>query len=201
MELVRERQNTQVVNAELEAQQHNAQISERYRMLQSAEADQFASETMASAPVYAAPVSETPVMEQTPAVTDYVREGVSASVFTSEKFDRMQGFGVENAYAAPAIEQAPIMEMATEAVEHYALTPLAKIVMAVFTVIVVAMIALIGVNSSILNKKQIKLKNLEQKRDQLVERHDEIQSRIEIAQSEESILAWAESQGMVQVGN
>ena len=73
--------------------------------------------------------------------------------------------------------------------------------MAVFTVIVVAMIALIGVNSSILNKKQIKLKNLEQKRDQLVEQHDEIQSRIEIAQSEESILAWAESQGMVQVGN
>ena len=201
MELVRERQNTQLANAELEAQQHNAQISERYRMLQSAEADQFASETMVSAPTYAAPVQETPAMEQTPVVTDYVREGISASVFTSEKFDRMQGFGVENMQMAPAIEQAPVVAAATEAIEHYALTPLAKIVMAVFTLVVIAMLALIGVNSNILNKKQIKLKNLEQKRKQLVEQHDEIQSRIELAESEESILAWAESQGMVQVGN
>ena len=56
MELVRERQMTQEVSTEREA--HNAQISERYRRLQSAEADQFAAEnsaavaTQTEAPLY-----------------------------------------------------------------------------------------------------------------------------------------------------
>ena len=54
MELVRERQAIDVTN--VEAQKHNAQISERYRLLQSAEADQFAQETYANeTAAYAAP--------------------------------------------------------------------------------------------------------------------------------------------------
>lgn len=205
MELVRERQMTQEVSTEREA--HNAQISERYRRLQSAEADQFASQhdvgtpvaTQVEAPIYISPANDTPAMQQTPSVTDYVREGAASAVFTAEKFNQMEGFGVEAEMATPTYAE-PVYEQATAtaAVERYALTPLAKIVMAVFTVVVIAMLAMIGVNSRIISQKKLQIKNLEQKREQLVERHEEIQERIEIAQSEESIRAWAESQGMVQ---
>ena len=206
MELVRERQMTQEVSTEREA--HNAQISERYRRLQSAEADQFAAEnsaavaTQTEAPLYYSPASDTPAMQQTPAVTDYVRESAVSSVFTAEKFDRMEGFATEETMMAPTYAE-PVYEQATAtaAVERYALTPLAKIVMAIFTIVVVAMLAMIGVNSRIISQKKLQVKNLEQKREQLVERHEEIQNRIEVAQSEESIRAWAESQGMVQAGN
>ena len=72
MELVRERQTIELTN--VEAQQHNAQISERYRLLQSAEADQFSQVTHANeSAAQAAPiVEETPVLEQMPHVTDFV---------------------------------------------------------------------------------------------------------------------------------
>jgi cell division protein FtsL len=201
MELVRERQMTQEVSTEREA--HNAQISERYRKLQSAEADQLASgETnvaaQVEAPIYYSPASETPAMQQTPAVTDYV--GSASALFTSEKFDRMEGFATEEQMMAPTYVE-PAHEQATAVAERYALTPLAKLVMAIFAVVVVAMLSLIGVNSRIISKQKIQVKNLEQKREQLIEQHDEIQNRIQIAQSEESIRAWAESQGMVQAGN
>ncbi len=205
MELVRERQMTQEVSTEREA--HNAQISERYRRLQSAEADQFAAEnagpvaTQTEAPLYYSPASDTPVMQQTPTVTDYVREGAVSSVFTAEKFNRMEGFATEEMMAPTYVEPTYEQATATASVERYALTPLAKIVMAIFTVVVVAMLAMIGVNSRIISQKKLQVKNLEQKREQLVERHEEIQNRIEVAQSEESIRAWAESQGMVQAGN
>ena len=75
MEMVREREAVQVRNAELEAQQHNAQISERYRKLQDAMNDQFSSAlyvepTRASTATiertYTEPVQETPVVEQAP---------------------------------------------------------------------------------------------------------------------------------------
>ena len=42
------------------------------------------------------------------------------------------------------------------------------------------------------------LRNLEQQREELVERNAEIQRRIEIAQSEETIREYALSQGMIQ---
>ena len=147
MEMVRERQMVETAN-ELEAQQHNAQINERYRRLLSAEADQFASETPVrevrasvlapEAPTYVTPVTEeTPVLEQVPQVTEFVHERITASVFTPEKFDNIQDFAPVNSaaaemvaptFVAPVFEQAPVMEMAREV--EYSLSPLAKLVMA-----------------------------------------------------------------------
>ena len=218
MEVVREREAVQVTNAELEAQQHNAQISERYRRLQNAVADQFTSQTY-TAPVqasvstlerttYATPVQDTPVVEQVPQVTDYVSESISSSVFTAEKFNSVE-IGNETAmsvatvaptYIAPVVEQAPTTAVEVGTQSQYALTPLAKVVMAVFAVVVVGMTSLIGVNSNIIEQKKMKIKNLEKQRQQLIEQHAEIQERIEIAQSEETILEWAKEQGLMQAG-
>ncbi|MBQ5930089.1 MAG: hypothetical protein IIX02_04780 [Clostridia bacterium] len=218
MEVVREREAVQVTNAELEARQHNAQISERYRRLQNAVADQFTSQTY-TAPVqasvstlerttYATPVQDTPVVEQAPQVTDYVSESISSSVFTAEKFNSVE-IGNETAmsvatvaptYIAPVVEQAPTTAVEVGTQSQYALTPLAKVVMAVFAVVVVGMTSLIGVNSNIIEQKKIKIKNLEKQRQQLIDQHEDIQQRIEIAQSEETILEWAKEQGLMQAG-
>ena len=183
-----------------EAQQHNAQINERYRKLLSAENDQF-SEQNNVAPtvsnVVAPTVSETPVMEQSPQVTEFVHERVSAPVFTADKFDLIREQAVK---VAPIV--APVFErkeaVAVEA--QYSLTPLAKVVMAVFTMIVIAMLTMICLNTKWIENKSTRIKNLEKQREELIERNEEIQQRIEIAQSEETIRQYAESHGMVQVG-
>ncbi len=217
MEMVREREAVQLTNTELEAQRHNAQISERYRRLQSAVADQFASETYV-APVQAsvstmerttyAPVQETPIVEQVPEVTDYVSEQVASSVFTAERFEQIERQNTATAaatyvaptYIAPVIEQAPATAVEVQTQAQYALTPLAKVVMAVFAVVTIGMLSIIGVNSNVISQKKIKIKNLEKQRQQLIDQHEEIQQQIEIAKSEESILQWAESQGLRQAG-
>lgn len=222
MELVRESQATQTTNTELEARNHNAQIKERYRRLQSAEADQFAEDVYAEsqkatedirasviapeAPVYVSHVtSDTPVAEQAPQVTEYVQTREVASVFTTEKFENIRDYGEQTAYApvqpiAP-VQAKPTVSAATAVEAQYSLTPLAKMVMAIFTLVVIAMISLICVNTHIIRQKSVRLQNLEEKREELVEQNAEIQRRIEEAQSYETIVEYAQSQGMVQAGN
>ncbi len=210
MEMVRERESIQVENVELEAQQHNAQISERYRRLQDALADQFAPETYASTSTMerttSAPVQETPVVEQAP-VVDNARP--TASVFTADKFNSIEmgnatptfTTAITPTYVAPVVEQAPATAIEVGVQAQYSLSPLAKVVMAAFGVVVIGMMSLIGVNTNLINQKKIKIKNLEKMRNQLVEQHDEIQRRIEAAQSEETIMQWAQEEGLLPSGN
>lgn len=199
MELVRERQTIEVTN--VEAQKHNAQISERYRLLQSAEADQFSQVTYANetAVQHTPAVEETPVVEQMPQVTDFVHESPASPIFTAEKF--------ENLMATPEVKEVvenvviPVLEQKTEETtaltEHYSLSNLAKLVIAAFALLVIAMLALIGYNSQIIHQKRIQIDGLEAKREQLLQEQKELEARIAAAQSEESILQWVESQGMV----
>lgn len=199
METLLER-TLQATVGEQEAQQHNAQISERYRKLLSAENDQFSEQnytTPAVSNVIAPTASETPVMEQAPQVTEFVHERVTAPVFTADKFELIRDQAVK---AAPVF--APVFErkeaVAVEA--QYSLTPLAKVVMAVFTMIIIAMLTMICLNTKWIENKSVRIKNLEKQRQELMEKNEEIQKRIEIAQSEETIRQYAESHGMVQVG-
>lgn len=199
MELVLENTKTQLSSAELEAQKHNAMINERYRRLQNALADQFA-ETSDSAQenentetsVFTS-VEDSVALEQAPQVTEYVQTRPSSALFTAEKFDRMQG--MEQAYAAPAAVSAPVTVARVKSEVQYCLTPFAKIAMAIFTFVIVAMITLICVNTHIINQKSIKLKNLEKKKEQLMEQSEDLQRRIDEARSEEAIRAYAEAQG------
>lgn len=199
-----------------QAQLHNAQIKERYRRLQSAEADQFDSETeMRSETEYTvrasvlAPerpaVADTPVTEQTPQVTEFVREKIDSPVFTTEKFDRAGAIEQERNYAPvvmPAPVEMPVQAQAPAAVvsteTQYSLSRMAKMVMAAFAAVVVLMLTLICVNTQILSRKSAELKDLERQRQELVEHNEEIQRRIEDAQSEETIREYAISNGMIQ---
>jgi hypothetical protein len=62
------------------------------------------------------------------------------------------------------------------------------------------MTALICVNSHVIRQKTIRIQNLEQKKEQLLEMNEEIQRRLEAAQSDETIAQYAQSQGMI-LGN
>jgi cell division protein FtsL len=198
MELVRERQTIETTN--VEAQKHNAQISERYRLLQSAEADQFSQVSYAEPTAYAAPVvEETPVLEQMPQVTDFVHESPASPIFTAEKF--------ENLMATPEVKEAveavviPVLEEkakeVTAVTEHYSLSNWAKVIIAAFAAVVIALLSLIAYNSQIIHQKRIQIDGLEAKREQLLQEQEALEARIAEAYSEESILEWAQSQGMV----
>lgn len=209
MEAVRERMQTQLTDFE-EAQKHNALINERYRRLQNAEADQFSNDTaaqsvenvkvepvVAETPLYISPLNAATV-EQAPQVTEYVAPAASA-LFTTQKFEAVKAYEAANVAPVEIVEPVKAAEVAIEA--HYSLTPLAKVVMAVFTFVIIAMLTMICVNTQIIRQKKIQLKNLEEKKDQLVEQSEEIQRRIEAAKSEEAILKYAEANGLLAPGN
>lgn len=208
MATLMETQTMKNLTVEKEAELHNAQINERYKRLQNAEADQFAEETedirsesaysvRASVLTPEAPVVEnTATFEQIPQVTEFVRE--KAPVFTTEKFNH-----IAETTAPVAIQahvsipvQEPVTAVAKQA--EYSLTAMAKAIMATFVAVVIMMLTLICINTQTIERKSIQLKNLEKQREELVEQNEELQRRIEIAQSEETIREYALSQGMIQ---
>ena len=201
-----EMQRTQTPTVETEAKLHNAMISERFRRLQDAEANQFSTtetpvRASVSAPVAPSPVRETPTVEQVPQVTEYIRQRMDTPVFTTEKFE-----GIQNACATVvAPVYAPAMPMPLEVVqpsvateESYSLSASAKKALAVFGAVVTIMLSVIGVNTQIINKKTVRIRNLERQKQELQEEYEELQERIEAAQSEETIREYALSQGMIQ---
>ena len=199
MGLLLEERTMETTVVDLEAQKHNEMINERYRRLFSAEEAQFAESEatlmQASAPVstYEAPVEAyAPTVEQTPTVTEFVHQRATSPVFTTEKFARIE----EN--QTQAVAPATVTSVSAKAVSEiaYTLSPLAKVVMAVFTAVVVAMITLICINTHAINAKTVRLKNLEQQKEELMERNEDIQRRIDEARSEQAIRAYAESQGV-----
>ena len=201
-----ELERTQVLSVEEQAQRHNAMIAERYRRLQDAENNQFARETQTvrasvlapEKPVFTAPVVETPAVEQMPQITDFVPTHAEMPVFTTEKFNAVQDV-VETPVAPLQNAAAPVELYTPTAVQapEYALTSMAKTVLAVFTAVVVAMTTLICVNSHVIRLKRVRIQNLEQKKEQLLDLNEEIQRRLEAAQSDETIAQYAQSQGMI----
>ncbi len=214
METILERVSLQQQLAEQEAQKHNAQIKERYKRLQDAEADQFAqsyvqennaADYTVRASVLAperpsVSVEETSVFEQTPQVTEFVREKIEAPVFTTEKFSAVETPVVQEVAFAPVETQAVQMQaptaVATEA--QYSLTHLAKMMLAAFATAVLVMLTLICVNTHLIRQKTVELQNLQAQNVQLHEEYTALQNRIEEAISEETITQYALSQGMIQ---
>lgn len=210
MELVLDRPMTKSSVDTNEAQEHNALIKERYRKLQSAEADQFAApsytaptvEPQAST-VYAPMFTSTATVEQTPQVTEYVRH-MESTLFTAEKFERMENAAVEEVaptFVADVTTNAPTMATASVVREGYALNALAKFMIGVFSAVVVCAMTMICVNTNTIQQKSLRLRNLEEKREELMEQNEEIERRIANAKSEETIRQYAESQGMVPRAN
>ncbi len=222
MELLRDVAMMDATVTEKEAQEHNALIKERYRRLQNAEASQFAEKevntieenTLRSADiarantVYAPVFERTSAIEQTPQVTEYVRANVAEPIFTAEKFERLEETAQGNNVMSANVTEipvsipvsTPVMTTENAMAERYSLTTFAKMMITVFATLVLAMLTLICINTYTINQKTLQLQDLEARKAELIEQNEAIQRRIADAKSEETIRAYAESQGMVQNG-
>lgn len=200
-------QTTRLTKDEIEAREHNAQIKERYRRLQSAEANQFSQESIAphtpvitpEAPTeyYAPVVDNVATVEQAPQITEFVREVPNAPVFTTDKFQAIQEEKAVETVTEEIVPTyvAPATVTSVSTLSQYSLTAFAKATMAIFTLLVIAMLTLIAVNSQAIRVKSIRIQNLEEKREELVEKAEELQRRIDAAKSEETIRSYAQEQG------
>ena len=96
----------------------------------------------------------------------------------------------------PVQVSAPTASVAVE--PQYSLNAFAKKALAIFAAVVVTMLSVICVNTQIIQRQSIKLRNLEQKKEQLMEANEDLQRRIANAKSEETILDYAQSKGMIE---
>lgn len=175
-------------------------------------AEQFTAPAAPVAPVVPA-VSEAPaapvVKTQERAVPLTAQQ---KDLFTADTFRRVVSGAAEAQAAVQTPVQAPafrpvyvpgeakeqvkaVEKSAEKALESYSLTNAAKAVIAAVAAFVVLLIALIGVNTRILNAKGAELTMLEEKKAELVEQSRELANRIEKATSEETIAAWAQANG------
>lgn len=224
MEVVLEKPATTQAEKTSEAQEHNALIKERYRKLQSAEADQFSAPSdsalheqsiraeRSASTVFAPIFGATATMEQTPQVTEYVRptEYVreAESLFTTDKFEKLQNTFAEEipaetiapTFVTDVTTVAPTMKENVAVREGYSLNSIAKFAIGVFAALVICSMTLIGVNSNTIQQRNLRLRELEQKQQELIEQNQEIERRIADAKSDETIFRYAESQGMIQNG-
>ena len=204
MNMLRERTELQKAEAE-RAQKHNESINENFLKIKNLVHAQFEEDEaqdivaevveepiVEEAPLYISP-SNVARLEQAPLVTEYASP-MAAAVFTTQKYEMAK----EN--MQPVEFTAPVQATERAVEVSYALTPLAKVIMAAFTFVVVAMLAMICMNTQIIRQKRIRLQNLEEQKEELVNEVAEIEQRIEAAKSEEAIRQYALENGIV-LGN
>ncbi len=219
MAFTAELERVETMQAEKVAQEHNALIKERYRRLQAAEAEQFSTVTENVAaqqtprasvlmPEAPAPVfNDAPAMEQTPYVTEFVHARVEEPVFTTEKFNGIQQ--AEAVAVAPTIMATPVApamqvnvyaptQAAVETEAQYTFSAMAKKICLAFAATATIMLSVIGINSGIMRRNNVRLRNLEEQEQSLIERNEELQQRIEAATSEETIIQFAQENGMIK---
>ena len=216
MATVTENKRVESIAAEMEARmQHNAKIRECYRKLQNVEAEQFGGNTYSDSaytmrasviaperPAYTTVNVNAPTLEQTPQITEYVSTRSQSPVFTTEKFNAFQETAITA--DAPTMQQtvvempvqAPVQAATVAVEEQYALSRFAKIAMAGFATVVAVMFTLIGVNSRIIENKRVQLQELENRQATLTEEYAEIQRRIQVAESEDTIRQYVEENGL-----
>lgn len=194
--------------AEKEAELHNRLIKERYERLLKAEEDQLnesflkaenenvvrGSATLAPERPVERPV-EPPVERPTETPT-FSHERIQSSLFTTETLDRQiaaeQRFAQE--VAAPVV-RTQVVER--EKTENYVFSNTAKAVAAVFAAVVIVLLAIIGINSRVIENKRIKIRRLEDKRQELIEKEEDLQAQTDEMTSFEYVKQWAERNGFV----
>lgn len=178
-----------------EAELHNAQISENYRLLKDVVDSQIASFNF-DEPRASVIAPERPV-EKTVETTQFTHERVSSPLFTTDTLDR----AIRN--NTPVVS-APITQVNTQNVEavaeevSFGLSAFAKAVAAVFCAVIVTMFTMICINTQIINEKASKLAELEKQQRTLIQKSIKLKDQIEDATSDETIEEFARQFGMVK---
>ncbi len=177
---------------------HNAQINERYLRLKNAIDEQFEEvKAEAYAPRASVLAPEKPVETVAPETVEFTHTRVDSPLFTAETLDRTlernavaeQETVLEMPTAAPTMEVAPAYSLNMSAV---------KKAVAAFVGTVAVMLTAIGINTQIINANEAKIAMIEQRNAAVVAEIAELQQQIAIAESEETIAAFAQANGMVK---
>ncbi len=185
-----------------EAELHNAQIKERYRILKDAEDRQFAESFEREQSVRASVIApERPATLETPIETPtYSHERVDSSLFTTETLDRAIRNNTPTASMMPIapVEIQPSKVEAAVEETVFGLSSFAKTVAAVFCAVIVTMLTMICINTQIINEKAAKLAELEKQQRTLIQRSAKLQDQLEEATSDETIEEFALKYGLVK---
>ena len=188
---------------EQERELHNAMIAEKYQEILGVVEGQIEKEPVFATTQIYAPVEEktnvtpsysAPNTQHTPHVTEYVPSNLAATLFTTETLDRIAPQPAMTMAAPQSVVKEEVLSV-TE--PSYSLTPMAKAVMAIFATTVVVMLSMIGANTMTIKRKNLRLKNLEEKKQELMERNEEIQRYIQELQTEDSIIQRATDAGLL----
>ena len=177
---------------------HNAQINERYLRLKNAIDEQFEEvKAEAYAPRASVLAPEKPVETTKPETVEFTHTRVDSPLFTAETLDRTlernavaeQETVLEMPTVAPTMEVAPAYSLNMSAV---------KKAVAAFVGTVAVLLTVIGINTQIINANEAKIAMIEQRNAAVVAEIAELQEQIAIAESEETIAAFAQANGMVK---
>lgn len=163
-----------------------------------------------------------PATEGAPRTAEYVHTKVNSPLFTPETLDRTiqenyYDFAPTQTPAAPVIPvqtadmpaagelsvaQMPAAAAATASVdaavkESYGLNAFAVKMIAAFAALVFTLLTIIGINSYVIRQKTMRLNQLEQRKERLVEQRSELEKDILEAQSYEKILEFVREHGMI----
>lgn len=173
-------------------------------------------------PEKTAPAFTAPVPERTPLGNEVVHTKVDSPLFTPETLDRTiqenyYDFAPTQTPAAPVIPvqtadmpaagelsvaQMPAAAAAAASVdaavkESYGLNAFAVKMIAAFAALVFTLLTIIGINSYVIRQKTMRLNQLEQRKERLVEQRSELEKDILEAQSYEKILEFVREHGMI----
>ncbi len=182
---------------------HNAQINERYLRLKNAIDEQFEeARAEAYAPRASVLAPEKPVETVAPETVapetvEFTHTRVDSPLFTAETLDRTLE---RNAVAEqPAVMEMPTAMPTMEVAPAYSLNMSAvKKALAAFVGTVAVMLTAIGINTQIINANEAKIAMIEQRNAAVVAQIADLQEQIAIAESEETIAAFAQANGMVR---
>lgn len=181
-----------------EAQLHNAQISENYRLLKDAVERQIATFDFETQPRASVITPERPMerVQEVQAPRDRVSD-----LFTTDTLDRALRNNAPEIPTAPMdyVQQNNDVENVAEQESVFGLSAMAKAIAAVFCAVIVTMLTMISINTQIINEKATKLAELERQQRTLIQRSVKLKNQIEDATSDETIKEFAEQFGMVKV--
>lgn len=177
---------------------HNAQINERYLRLKNAIDEQFEeAKAEAYAPRASVLAPERPVETAAPEAVEFTYTRVDSPLFTAETLDRTLERNA--AYEEASVLEMPVAAPVQETAASYALNMSAvKKAVAAFVGTVAVLLTAIGINTRIINANEAKIAMIEQRNAAVVAEIAELQEQIAIAESEETIAAFAEANGMVK---
>ncbi len=193
--LTENRVNVAIQTAQVEAEKHNRKISERFEQLMNAENSQL-TESFSAGKTFVAPIAVAPVQEEPVQNEVYSHVPVTSSLFTTETLERTLSFNREQTSQTVVSAPVAVESVKVQAKEDtYAFSALAKAVAVIFAVLVITMLSIIAVNSKAIQLKRVKIRSLEEKRQELMEESQSLQERLAEVRSIEYIKEWAEKNG------